>query len=276
MNKQVLVIIILCQMLVIKPWSGTEATGEKPVFFGKLTSQEGNTFNVTNISIGRSRAAGRAVRLYELPRISESMQGKDTIKIPGNPHHDLTTTEFDLLKVKKVVVPSPQTSWIWEKPSREDRAPSTRYEFIQLDVTWKGDQTGSYLLELGAEHTTNPIKIFCDSTGNAMISAPALDGGPMFCTGVNQAELRKKGAPFPSIKELVVEGYCYEAPANGSGTVGLVKPKDVPLMAPAKQEPVQSTPDLDIQPAAAPAEPEDVQELEIEVQDVSDMAAPAA
>ena len=269
--KKKLILLIALYMLhpcISYGWGGDDATGEKPNFFGKLTSQEGNTFNVTNITIGRSKAGGRVITMYEMPQVPGSTAGKDRIKIPGNPHHDLTTTELDLIKVKKIGVPNPRTSWIWEKPQAESRAPSIRFEFIELSVTWKNNQTTSYLLELGTENTTKPIKIFCDTTGDKPISFAPGDSKPMFCEGVQSTELRKTGAPFPSIKELIIEGYCYEAPANGNN-VGRLKQPEAPAPAPEpavipEPEPIQSTPQIEPEPEEEVVEIETAEEIELQ------------
>ena len=207
--------IVLLSSIDTFGWSGKDAEGEKPVFFGRLTSFEGNTFNVTNISIGRSRGGDRTVTLYEMPK--QKTAGKDKVLIDGNPYHDLTTTELDLLKVKKIEVPSPQTKWIWEKPKEEKRSPTVSYEFIELVVTWKDNQKISYLLELGTEDTTKPLKLFSDSTGQKPIGTSKDSQRAVFCTGIKATDLRKKGAPFPSIKELVIDGSCYQPPQNGAG-----------------------------------------------------------
>lgn len=259
MNKQLLLVLMLCTNMLLVAWSGSDASGNQPVFFGKLTSHEGRTFNVTNIMIGRSESAGRSVRVYEMPRTPASATGKDMMMIPVNPHHDLTTTELDLLKVKKIAVPHPQTSWIWEKPATDARTPVMRYEFIELEVTWHGSQPSNYLLELGTEHTTKPVKIFCDSTNVPVSSITPGNTQPVFCVGIKQSELRKKGAPFPSIKELIIEGHCYEAP-RANGIAGVVKSHEEPIAPtipvaesiPAAQpipvvpqpEQIQSTPEI--------------------------------
>lgn len=287
MNKQLLLVMMLCTNMLLVAWSGSDASGNQPVFFGKLTSHEGRTFNVTNIMIGRSESTGRSVRVYEMPRTPASAAGKDVMMIPVNPHHDLTTTELDLLKVKKIAVPHPQTSWIWEKPATDARTPVMRYEFIELEVTWHGSQPSNYLLELGTEHTTKPVKIFCDSTNVPVSSLMPGNTQPAFCVGIKQSELRKKGAPFPSIKELIIEGHCYEAP-RANGTAGIVKSQAEPIMAapaipvpesePAAQplpvvtqpEQIQSTPEM------APAvQPELVPVIELEpVQPTPEMDTP--
>lgn len=234
MKKQLLILMMLLNGM-LGAWSGGEETGDKPIFFGKLTSQEGRTFNVTNIVIARDQSGGRTIKLYEMPRTPGSTAGKDAVMIPGNPYQDLTTTELDLLKVKKIEVPNAQASWIWEKPQQDKRASSLRYEFIELRVTWKGDQTNSYLLELGTENSTKPVKVFCDSMGTTPVSTDEEKAKPMFCDGIAQTELRKKGAPFPSVKELVIDGYCYKPPKGTSKTPGPITKPQVSKVVPAER-----------------------------------------
>ena len=205
---------VLFSSAILLGWSGGEPVGEKPVFFGTLTSHEGHTFNVTNITIGRSRDGGRSVRVYEMPK--KKSNGQDRVVIAGNPYQDLTTTELDLLKVNKIVVPKPNVMWIWEKTSSDKRTPAVSYSFIELIVTWKDNQTIHYLLELGTENTTKPLKLFCDSTDDRPIAQISDQNKTVFCSGVRATELREKGAPFPAIKELSIEGHCYEPPKNDS------------------------------------------------------------
>src|SRR5579872_4589815 len=245
MKKQFLFFMVLCQSMLSLAWSGSENAGDQPIFFGKLTSQEGKTFNVTNIIVGRSETGGRSVRVYEMPRTAHSTAGKDKVMITLNPYQDLTTTELDLLKVKKIVVPHAQTSWIWEKKATDARTPASRYEFIELEVTWHGGQTSNYLLELGMENSSKPVKVFCDSTNNPIV---AQDAQPMFCVGIKQDELRKKGAPFPSIKELIIDGHCYKAPSTSS-PVGMMQPRSQETKASAMPAPMPMVQPEPMQPA---------------------------
>jgi len=193
-------------------WKSAETKGTDPIFFGTLSTQEGNTFYVTNVSIGTSREGIDKVVLYEKPK---NLAGKEGNALPINPHEDLTTTTLELMKVSKITVPEPHTLWTWTN-SESKRAVKLTYEFIELVVTWRSGSSSSYLLELGPIDTKNPVKIFCDVIDKQMTGVR--QDGTLFCSGVKKTDLRKKGAPFQAIKELVLEEPCYKVPQS-TGTL---------------------------------------------------------
>ena len=133
-------------------WKGTEANGEQPIFFGTLTSQEGNVFTVTNIAIGRSASTKDKVMLYEMPR---SLKESVDYTISKNPDEDLTTALLELSKIKKITVPHPNVLWKWYDPESK-RATPVAQEYIEVVITWRSGSTIHYLLKLGQADTKRP------------------------------------------------------------------------------------------------------------------------
>ncbi len=190
-------------------WKSTEAQGERPIFFGVLTSQEGNVFTVTNISVGRSASSRDKIMLYEMPKdMKASAKGN---VIPVNPDEDLTTAQLELLKIKKFEVPHPHSLWTWKNPDSK-RAVSIPREYIEVVITWRSGSAVHYLLELGPEDTRRPVKIYCDVVDKPIQGIR--QDGTLFCPGLKKADLRRKGAPFPSIKTLVLDEPCFKVPTE--------------------------------------------------------------
>src|SRR5688572_2285341 len=163
---------------------GPENQGEKPTFFGTLTSKFSPPFPVTNIIIGQSRNVPMEPALYEMP--PRPAKTGDIYKLTLNPYKDLTSTKLQLINVSKIEVPEPQTIWRWQS---EPNKPT--YEFIELIVTWHDKQKVHYLLELGTEKTSKPVKIFVETTEKLDIEK----NDAMFCPGIDKANLREEGAP---------------------------------------------------------------------------------
>jgi hypothetical protein len=195
-------------------WQSPEPKGEQPIFFGTLKSREGNIFNVTNISVGRSSDAKQKIKLYEKPQSLAPSQEGNVLKV--NPYEDLTTNDLELQKIKKITIAQPYRLWSWRDPESK-RSVVTPQEFIEIMVTWRSGSTVPYLLELGPENTKRPVKLFCD-----VIDAPmkvAAQNGTHFCAGLKKEDLRKKGAPFPSIDSLELEEPCFKVPTENGGMV---------------------------------------------------------
>lgn len=190
-------------------WKSGETKGEQPIFFGTLTTQEGNTFYVTNISIGRSRSAIDKIVLYEKPKNLAPTEKGNVITV--NPAESLTTTTLELLKISKITVPYPSTLWTWTN-EQANRPIKMTYEYIELQVNWRSGSTSNYLLELGPVDTKTPVKIFCDVIDKQVTGIR--QNGTLFCPGITKTDLRKKGAPFQAIKELMVNEPCYKIPDN--------------------------------------------------------------
>jgi hypothetical protein len=195
----------------IHAWKSAEAKGEKPIFFGTLTTREDNSFNVTNVTIGRSRDGDEKIVLYEKPKNLMPSEKGNIITV--NPSEDLTTTTLELQKISKIAVPEPSTIWTWTKDESK-RSMKIVYEFIELAVTWRSGSVSNYLLELGPADTQRPVKIFCDVIDKQITGIR--QNGTLFCPGITKMDVRKKGAPFQSIKMLTLEEPCYKIPDNAA------------------------------------------------------------
>ena len=209
----------LALSLLIMPllaWKGPEPTGEQPVFFGTLKSTEGNLFNVTNVSVGRSANGREKIRLYEKPKNLKAAQKRLSV----NPYEELTTALLELTKIKKIMVPQPHTMWTWTNPESKRKTPLVK-EFIEIVVTWRSGSSVHYLLELGEENTKRPVKLFCDVIDKSMQARQ--QDGTLFCLGIKKEDLRRKGAPFPSIDVLELEEPCYKVPTENGGSVKSLK-----------------------------------------------------
>lgn len=199
-------------------WKGTEAKGNQPIFMGVLQSREGNTFNVTNVKIGRSPEGRDRVLLYEMPK--KLKQKTSGYELNINPEEELTTAQLELAKIKKIVVPHPNVLWKW-KDKDSKRAASMAREYIEVAITWRSGSTINYLIELGPEDTRRPVKIYSDVIDKPL--SGIRQDGTLFCPGITKSELRKKGAPFPSVQSLSLDEPCFKVPTENGGTV---KPKD--------------------------------------------------
>ena len=207
------ILISSLSFVSLHAWKSSETKGEQPIFLGTLTTQEGNTFNVTNITIGRSRSGHDKIVLYEKPQNLMPSEKGNVISV--NPSVDLTTAILELQKIQKITVPESQVIWKWTKDDSK-RSVKLAYEYIEILVTWRSGSTISYLLELGPENTRRPLKIFCDVIDKKMEGVK--QEGVILCQNIQKIDLRKKGAPFTSIQSLALDEPCYRIPKeNGDG-----------------------------------------------------------
>ena len=206
-----LVFVAWCAPL--SAWKGTEANGDRPIFYGTLKSRESNTFSVTNVTVGRSTTSHDKIMLYEMPKELKSAQDK---VIKQNPHEDLTTSQLELLKIKKIEVPEPQVMYKWFDPESKRTTPVAQ-EFIELIITWRSGSTIHYLLQLGQEDSKRQVKVYCDVLDKPVQGV--MQDGTLFCPGIDKTDLRKKGAPFPSIQVLELEEPCFKVPTENVGTM---------------------------------------------------------
>ena len=194
-------------------WKSAEVKGEQPTFFGHLTTQEDNSFYITNISIGKAADEQEKVMLYEKPR--NMMPSQQGYILPGNPYKELSTATLELQKIKKIEVPEPHITWKWIN-NESLRSTKMAIEFLEVIVTWRAGNSTPYLLELGAENSRRQVKLFCDVIDTDF--AGLRQGNTMLCPGVKKADVHKKGAPFQSIKMVEIEDPCYKIPDN-AGTM---------------------------------------------------------
>lgn len=181
-------------------------------FTGKLISQENpeKAIPVINIGFGRSKEEIKTeqIPLYEKPeKHATPIAGINEIPLDFEPQKKLIVTWVDLVEISKIEVPFPNVTWTYQ-PNKS----GSKIEYIELLITSNPPAAGtsknttSYLLELGRQGTTRPMRLFCDSIDKELPSQKA--GEPTFCTGVTKRDLREKGVPLQAIKELTIEGYC--------------------------------------------------------------------
>ncbi|TET06925.1 hypothetical protein E3J79_00430 [Candidatus Dependentiae bacterium] len=158
-------------------WTAQETTiaGNKkqPVnFYGTLETQEGNKYEVENISIGMLY---KQIPLYEAPK---EMEENHTLKT--DPRRGIIS-RIDLSEASEIQVPHPHIVWNYQKKG------SRKSKYIEIIVISNDKQKTkcSYLIDLRR-------KIFCDKVNKA---------GPI--------ELE---VPFQSLKHLVIKGYRHKEP----------------------------------------------------------------
>ena len=193
-------------------WGSDEVKGERPVFLGTLETQEGNTYNVTNIHFGKDRNSHDKIILYEKPQ--NLAPGPKGNFITVNPSVDLTTATLELQKIQSISIPDAQTLWKWTNADSK-RSVKMAYEYIEVVVTWKSGSAIHYLLELGPENTRKPLKIFCDVVDQK--PEEMKQQGIVLCQTIQKVDLRKKGAPLPSVRSLVLDEPCYRIPKENGG-----------------------------------------------------------
>jgi hypothetical protein len=190
---------------------------KQPVnFSGKLTTHQGQEYNVNNISIeGKYKhipmydkpmqqpkqtesgiigaikeeslaiKQGRPVGIEEAETVDETevIINPETklpeIKLSHNPTTDLVKTKIDLDELSEISVPSPDTIWFYQKKERQQKL-----EFIEVDVTTKSNTKTAYLLE-------RKTRINCDAIDAA---------GP-----------QEKQVPLSAVKTLTIEGFSCRA-----------------------------------------------------------------
>ena len=210
MNRIPLLLVILFVITTNSlAWKSNGTQGESAIIFGTLITQEGNTHHVTNVNIGKSRNDQSKIVLYEKPK--HAMIKKQGPIIPVNPSEGLTTTVLELSKVRKIVVPEPTIIWNWTNLESK-RSIKPTYEYIELIITWQDGSKIPYLIELGQKDNRSMVKVFCDVIDKKMTGIK--QNGIVMCPKTTKDELRKKGAPFPSIKELILEEPCYKVPTD--------------------------------------------------------------
>jgi hypothetical protein len=154
-------------------------------FSGKLITQQGQEYNVNNISI---QGRYKQIAMYDKPvKHAEAVLNSETkqleIKLDSNPSTDLSESKIDLSEISEVSVPSPNTIWYYQKKDRQQRV-----EFIEVEVTTKSSTKRSYLLE-------RKTRISCDEIDAA---------GP-----------QEKRVPLAALDKLIIEGYSAKISISG-------------------------------------------------------------
>jgi hypothetical protein len=144
---------------------------------GQLTTHNGDSYTVDNISLNRQI---KQIKLFALPsaKLFSVSNDKPSIRIMSKePAKYLDTTNIDLVEIKKLEVPFPDITWIYEEEPNKGR----KIEFTQLDITLADGSKSSYL-------ASSRMMLYCDRETHA--------AGP-----------QEKDVPLSAIKELTIIGY---------------------------------------------------------------------
>lgn len=162
--------------------SNTTKDLKQPVnFSGKLTTHQGQEYTVDNISIN---SLYKQIPMYDKPTLQieptvNSNTKQKEMKLQADPADDIT--KIDLSEVSKIEVPSPETTWYFEKKGR-------RLEFIEVVVITKSDTKRSYLLDPKT---------------------------PIYCDEIDAAGPQEKTVRLAAVKTLTIEGYTYRDVSKG-------------------------------------------------------------
>lgn len=183
-KKTPIVAVVCCLVLANGNWGSGETSEIKgrwqrqPInITGTLKTYNNETFSVENISLNRQI---KQIKCYSLPgeKLFTISPEKPTMRLmTKDPSKYLDTTNIDLVEVKKIETPYPDTTWVYQEEPDKGR----KIEFMQIDVTLTDNSKASYLLD-------SRIRLYCDRVTHA--------AGP-----------QEKDVPLAAIKELTI--LCY-------------------------------------------------------------------
>jgi hypothetical protein len=187
------VLLIISALLHINPtycWGSSKSNiagdNKQDVnFYGKLITQQGQEYNVNNISI---ESKYKQIVMYDKPiKHADPVMNNDSklseIKLDVNPTTDLSDAQIDLSEVSEINVPSPNVIWTYQKKERQQKL-----EFTEVNVITKSNTKRSYLLE-------RKTRIYCDEIDPA---------GP-----------QEKRTPLAALDKLIIEGYSAKINVSG-------------------------------------------------------------
>jgi len=170
--------------LINGDWGNKDVSEEKgrwqrqPVnITGQLVTFNGDTYTVDNISLNRQI---KQIKLFALPSktLFSVSNDKPSLRIISKePSKYLDTTDIDLVEVKKLEVPFPDITWVYEEEPGKGR----KLEFMQIDVTLTDGTKSGYL-------ASSRMMLYCDRETYA--------AGP-----------QEKDVPLAAIKELTITGF---------------------------------------------------------------------
>ncbi|HSW73584.1 MAG TPA: hypothetical protein VLG71_00345 [Candidatus Limnocylindria bacterium] len=147
---------------------------QKVNFYGTLTTQQDEVIKVNNIAIAGKY---KQILVYEYASAKDTSQESKHV-LSQDPKEGIIT-KIDLSETAEIQVPAPHVLWTHQK-----RKGQRKIEYIEIIVV-SGDTQKTknhYFIETSR-------KITCEQTNEA---------GPI-----------EKEVPFQSLKNLVIEGYCY-------------------------------------------------------------------
>ncbi len=164
-------------IVVLSNWTAQDTTisggrKQRVNFYGILETQEGNTYNVENISIGMKY---KQIHFFEAPKEPP----KDLI-LTKDPRKGFIS-KIDLAEVLELQVPRPNLKLTLKKGN-------TKKEYVEVVITFKDKEKTkrTYLIE-------PRTKIECDETSQA---------GP----------IEMESLSFAALKRLTIKGYIYREP----------------------------------------------------------------
>lgn len=174
-------ITLLSSSMIHCQWSSTAAKDLKqPVnFYGKITTHQGQEFNVDNISIqGKYTKIPMPLKPENLPEPALNTETKQyEVKLIANPNSDFSKRDVDLDETSQISVPSPHILYVYQKKER-----SQRLEFLEVEIISKSNTKYFYLLEAKT---------------------------PIYCDGIDPAGPQETTVPLSALKTLTIEGYSY-------------------------------------------------------------------
>lgn len=172
MNKICCILSLLIASSVLINWGEEETTmqgraKQRVNFYGTVTTQQGKTYKVDNIAIGRTY---KKIQMYEIPAPSQNYM------LTANPNKGVIS-ELDLKEIKEMHIPNKSIVWKYQKPKGTRTVDYVEIEIISNDAN---RTKNSYLIDTRR-------KITCDQMNEA---------GPI------EMEI-----PFNALQSLKIEGY---------------------------------------------------------------------
>jgi hypothetical protein len=174
-------ITLLPTTTIYTQWSATSAKDLKqPVnFSGRVTTYQGQEFNIDNISInGKYAKISMPLKPENLPAAELNSETKKyEVKLSENPNTEFLKRDVDLEETSEIKVPSPDTIYVYQKKER-----SQKIEFLEVEVISKSNTKYSFLLESRT---------------------------PIYCDGIDSAGPQETTIPLSALKTLTIEGFTY-------------------------------------------------------------------
>lgn len=146
LSKKSVFLIILAAPFLINWGSEPDKKGVK--FYGKLTTQQDNTFLVDNITVTDGRKT-KSIPMYEKPKDGKP-DNKNIIPLTVDPRTELAHSSVDLREIAEVSVPNPREIWLYKKEGSH-----REIQYIEIIVTDKGGTQTPYLMDY-------ETKVYCE------------------------------------------------------------------------------------------------------------------
>lgn len=200
MNRNILLLLVTVQISSLSGWAGQEGTSDierkqKVNFFGTITTQQGNTLEIENLSINNRY---QQILMYEKPmdvQVSTKAQSDDSggtvkkeVRLSSNPKDSALKDWIDLDQVIKIEVINPNEIWFYQKKDK-----SRKIYFIEVAVTKKNGSIKSLLMKLENEPESDQSSADRDQIKFHQVSD-------------NKTE--KMSLPLLGLKSLTIKGFC--------------------------------------------------------------------